>query len=233
VYRICTKKPNLFSDCTIFRRMSWGTLNTDFLCTKQTKFDAEHKIYETLNEMNATNKNITLLFESERSALYEAPEFTAEQRAQYFTLTEKELPLVLSRKGLSAQIHFILQLGYFKAVKAFYRVQWIDTDPEDCQFILEQYFPHQLWESRVVTKYEFYAQCRIISQLFEYTLWKNAYRPFLSMQVEKILSRDITPEYIMMELLAYLVSMVIEKGPPLAIEKAPTWVKKITSFQLD
>jgi hypothetical protein len=159
--------------------------------------------------MNATNKNITLLFESERSALYEAPEFTAEQRAQYFTLTEKELALVLSRKGLSAQIHFILQLGYFKAVKAFYRVQWIDTDPEDCQFILEQYFPHQLWESRVVTKYEFYAQCRIISQLFEYTLWKNACRPLLSMQVEKILSRDITPQYIMMELLAYLESQKI------------------------
>jgi hypothetical protein len=67
--------------------------------------------------MNATNKNITLLFESERSALYEVPEFTAEHRAQNFTLTEKELALALGRKDLSTQIHFILQLGYFKAVK--------------------------------------------------------------------------------------------------------------------
>lgn len=96
--------------------------------------------------MNATNKNITVLFESERSALYEIPEFTAEQRSQYFTLTEKELEIAFSRKDLSAQMHFILQLGYFKAVKAFYKIQWGDTDPEDCQFILEQYFPNQSWE---------------------------------------------------------------------------------------
>lgn len=154
--------------------------------------------------MNSANKNITLLFESERSALYAVPEFTAEQRVQYFTLTEKELELALSRKGLSAQIHFTLQLGYFKAVKAFYRIQWVDTDPEDCQFILEQYFPNQSWDRYEISKYEFYAQSYLISQLFEYQLWKNAYRPLLSKQVEKILLRDITPKYIMMELLAYL-----------------------------
>lgn len=154
--------------------------------------------------MNATNKNITLLFESERSALYEVPEFTTEQRTQYFTLTEKELALALGRKDLSAQIYFILQLGYFKAVKAFYRIQWIDVDSEDCQFILEQYFPNQSWECCTITKYEFYTQSRIISQLFEYRLWKNAYRSLLSRQVEKFLSRDITAQYIMMELLTYL-----------------------------
>lgn len=102
--------------------------------------------------MNATNKNITLLFESERSALYAVPEFTAEQRAQYFTLTEKELELVLNRKSLSAQIHFVLQRAYFKATKAFYRIQWVNTDPEDCQFILEQYFPNQSWDRYEISK---------------------------------------------------------------------------------
>lgn len=107
--------------------------------------------------MNAANKNITLLFESERSALYAVPEFTAEQRAQYFTLTEKELELALNRKSLSAQIHFVLQLAYFKATKAFYRIQWVDTDPEDCQFILGQYFPNQSWDRCEISKYEFYA----------------------------------------------------------------------------
>ncbi len=61
----------------------------------------------------------------------------------------------------------------------------------------------------MISKYEFYAQSHIISQLFEYQLWKNAYRSLLSKKVEKTLLRDINPKYIIMELLAYLDSQKI------------------------
>ena len=69
--------------------------------------------------MRASNKQITLLSEQERAALYEQPDFNYEQRLKYLTLTDQELQLALDRQGLSAKIHCILQIGYFKAVKMF------------------------------------------------------------------------------------------------------------------
>jgi len=74
--------------------------------------------------MRAVNKQLTLLPEAEQSALYELPDFDNEQRLEYFTLSDEELQMVLSRQNLSAKIHCILQVCYFKAVKItnrFYR----------------------------------------------------------------------------------------------------------------
>ncbi len=86
--------------------------------------------------MRAVNKQLTLLSEAERAALYEMPDFNYEQRLEYFTLTDKELQVALNRQSLSAKIHCILQIGYFKAVKMFFRITWDDADPEDYGFIM-------------------------------------------------------------------------------------------------
>jgi hypothetical protein len=65
--------------------------------------------------MRAVNKQLTILSESERAALYDIPEFTYQQRLEFFTLTDKELQLALSCSHISAQIHCILQMGYFNS----------------------------------------------------------------------------------------------------------------------
>jgi len=72
--------------------------------------------------MRAINKQLKILSEAEISALYEIPDFDYEQRLEYLTLTDKELQLALSYKNLSDKVHCILQIGYFKAVKMFYRI---------------------------------------------------------------------------------------------------------------
>ena len=60
--------------------------------------------------MRATNKQLTILSAAEKTAFYEVPEFSPEQRLEYLSLTDQELQLALGRKNLSARIHCILQI---------------------------------------------------------------------------------------------------------------------------
>ncbi|MBA8667714.1 Tn3 family transposase [Holosporaceae bacterium 'Namur'] len=154
--------------------------------------------------MRAVNKQLTLLSEAERAALYEMPDFNYEQRLEYFTLTDKELQVALSRQSLSAKIHCILQIGYFKAVKMFFRITWDDIDPEDYGFIMQQYFLNQQLEVNTISKYEYYTQCNAIIELFGYRLWNNSYQQLLYSHAAKILLRDMNPQFITMELLSHL-----------------------------
>lgn len=159
--------------------------------------------------MRAVNKQLTLLSEAERSALYEMPDFNYEQRLEYFTLTEEELQVAMNRQSLSAKIHCILQIGYFKAVKMFYRITLDDADPEDCGFIMQQYFLNQQLEQSSISKYEYYSQCNAIIELFGYRLWDKFHQQLLYSHAAKVLARDTNPQFITMELLSYLQTQKI------------------------
>lgn len=163
--------------------------------------------------MRAINKQLTILSEAEISALYEAPDFDYEQRLEYLTLTDKELQLALSRKNLSDKIHCILQIGYFKAVKMFYRITWDDVNPEDYLFITQQYFLNQLLVQNTISKYEYYTQCSAICELFEYRLWDKSDQQLLYSHAAKVLLCDMNPQFIAMELLSYLqINKIIRPG---------------------
>ena len=154
--------------------------------------------------MRASNKQITLLSEQERAALYEQPDFNYEQRLKYLTLTDQELQLALDRQGLSAKIHCILQIGYFKAVKMFFRVAWSEVDSQDYGFIMQQYFFNQSPEQNTISKYEYYTQCRNITEFFGYRLLDKSHRQLLYSHAAKVLLCDINPQFITTELLSYL-----------------------------
>lgn len=159
--------------------------------------------------MRAINKQLTLLSEAERSALYEMPDFNYEQRLEYLTLTDKELQIALSRQSLSAKIHCILQIGYFKSVKMFYRITWDNADPEDYAFIMQQYFSNQKLELNTISKHEYYAQCHIITDFFGYRLCDKSHQRLLCAHAAKVLLRDINPQFITTELLSYLQAQKI------------------------
>lgn len=65
-------------------------------------------------------KRLTILSESEKSALYGLPDFDDFQRAEFFSMTDAERTLALHRKGLEEQVFCLLQIGYFKAKQAFF-----------------------------------------------------------------------------------------------------------------
>jgi TnpA family transposase len=154
--------------------------------------------------MRARKEHLTVLSEAEASALYDLPEYNNEQRLEYLNLAEGELQMALARHNLSAQVYCILQLGYFKAVKMFFRITWQEADLEDVHFILQQYFQGQTLVPQIISKHEHYAQCSKIAAFFGYTSWAKTDEPLLLAHAQKLIHRDMSQQFIAMGLLDYL-----------------------------
>ena len=60
--------------------------------------------------MRASDKNLTVLSNAEREALYGLPDFDDFQRAEYFSLTDEERTLAQRRSGIPEQILCMLGL---------------------------------------------------------------------------------------------------------------------------
>src|SRR5271157_1261172 len=115
------------------------------------------------------NEHLTVLSDAERFAIYGLPDFDEAQRLDYLTLSAQELTLASSRKSLSAQVHCVLQIGYFKAKHAFFRFAWTDVD-EDCAFVLSRYFNGRAFRQHAISKRELYAQRALIAKQFAHRL---------------------------------------------------------------
>ena len=70
--------------------------------------------------MDTTPKRLRILADDEIQALYGRPRFTHEERLEYFSLSPKELVVLEQLHSIKSRIHFILQLGYFKARQLFF-----------------------------------------------------------------------------------------------------------------
>lgn len=153
--------------------------------------------------MRATNERLTILSEAEQAALYELPDFDDEQRLNYLNLSCEEQALMHNRATLPAQVHCAIQISYFKAKHIFFRFDWEDV-VEDVSFVMQEYFPESFFRSAPITKHQYYAQCDAIASHFGYRLWSREFEPLLLEQAEQILCRDVTPQFIVMELLSFL-----------------------------
>jgi hypothetical protein len=154
--------------------------------------------------MLSKGKRLTILSEAEQFALYGLPDFDGDQRMEYFIFTEPELALALSRPALPAQVYCTLQIGYFKAKQLLFRFSWDRLPKEDITFILERYFAGQDFFRFPVSKREFYAQRTEIMSLFGYRPWSQELLPQLRQLAVQIVSRDVTPSFIVAELFAFL-----------------------------
>jgi TnpA family transposase len=153
--------------------------------------------------MGTKSERLSVLSDIEQYALYGLPDFDEGQRSEFLSLSPQELLLASSRSSLHAQVHCALQIGYFKAKHAFFHFVWDDVR-EDCDFVLTRYFNDQNFEAQTITKHERYAQCTMISELFNYRLWSSEIVPNLAKRAAQIVRRDVTMGFIVAELIAYL-----------------------------
>ena len=156
------------------------------------------------------NQQLTLLSPAEQDALYGLADFDDGQRLEYLALTEAQLALACGRSELHNQIWSVLQIGYFQAKRTFFRFSWDDV-ADDLAFVLSRYFPGQTFEPHVVTKHEHYAQRALIAQLFAYRLWSSEFLDHLVQQATQIARRDVTPSFIVAELITYLNEYKVER----------------------
>jgi len=152
--------------------------------------------------MATKNKLLTVLSDAEQFALYGLPDFDEGQRLEFLSLSEAQLALACSRTSLHAQVHCVLQIGYFKAKHAFFRFTWEEVQA-DCAFVLARYFSDRAFEPQAITKHEHYTQRAMIAELFGHRLWSAAFLPQLEQQLVQIVRRDVTLGFIVAELIAY------------------------------
>lgn len=155
--------------------------------------------------MRASNERLTILSEAEQAALYEIPDFDNAQRLNYINLTPEEQALMRSRANLAAQVHCAIQIGYFKAKHLFFSFDWDEIDvQDDINFVMQEYFPEQFFHPTLITKHQYYAQCHAIASHFGYQMWSKEFEPLLIDTAKQILRRDISPQFIVIELLAFM-----------------------------
>ena len=69
---------------------------------------------------------------------------------------------------------------------------------------MTRYFIGQAFKPHPITKHEHFAQRVLIAELFGYWLWSAEFLPPLVQQAAQIVRRDVTPGFIVAELIAYL-----------------------------
>jgi hypothetical protein len=153
--------------------------------------------------MATKNKLLTVLSDAEQFALYGLPDFDDGQQLEFLSLSEAELALACGRTGLPVQVYCVLQIGYFKAKHAFFRFTWDDAQ-DDCAFVLTCYFDGQTFEPCAITQHEYYAQRTLIAEQFGYRVWSADFLLPLMQQAAPIVQRDVTPGFVVAELMAYL-----------------------------
>ena len=84
-------------------------------------------------------KHIQLLSSTEVEELYARPEFNAHEQCLYFSLSPAELAALEQFRNTRTRIHFILQLGYFKAKQQFFNFSF-DEVSSDVQYIIATYY---------------------------------------------------------------------------------------------
>ena len=71
-------------------------------------------------------------------------------------------------------------------------------------FILTRYFNDQLVDLQSITKHEHYTQRNLIIALFGYRFWSSEFLPQLAHRAAQAVKRDVSPNFIIAELITYL-----------------------------
>ena len=146
---------------------------------------------------------LNILGDDEIEALFGLPRFTHEERVQYFTLSPTETTALEQLHSVKSRIHFLLQLGYFKARRMFF-VFSLPEVGEDAGYIQEQYFPNSPLISLDITKVTRLKQQSLILELCNYRGCDARERQQLQTKARQAAVVCARPIYIFHELINYM-----------------------------
>ena len=150
------------------------------------------------------SRRLSILTAQEIDALYGLPRFTEDDRRLHFDLSPTERDLVDGVRTMSAAVHLILQLGYFKA-KCQLFVFAREAVMGDLEHILRRYFPaRDIAEIKVLSKPTRLEQQQIILKLFGYRLCDAAAKAELEQKAQRVAQLSTQPIFILREALQYL-----------------------------
>jgi hypothetical protein len=120
------------------------------------------------DDAGAAPKRLRILGEHEKRALFDRPQFTEEDRADYFSLSQPEKESLREFRSLKSKAYFVLQLGYFKARHRFFVFDFSEVK-EDLRYVLLLHFQHKaIVDSRAIDKNTRFKQQHLILKLCRY-----------------------------------------------------------------
>lgn len=152
-----------------------------------------------------TPRRLRILTDDEIEALYGRPCFADDDRADSFTLTPIEHDLLRSFRGVSPQLAFLLQLGYFKAKQLFFPVRFDEELADDVAYLLTRYFPDRpRADLRPPNKRTVLRQHRVLLAHFGYRTCTARDRRTLARRAADAARLNCKPVYVFREVLQYL-----------------------------
>ncbi len=133
-------------------------------------------------------ERIQLLSSTEVEELYARPEFNPHEQALYFSLTSAERASLEGFRNTQTRIHFILQMGYFKAKQQFFSFS-LDNVSSDVQYIVATYYSSTDAAQFTGTLSREYArkQRQEILSLFDYRSWSPHYAAEIESHISHLL----------------------------------------------
>lgn len=147
--------------------------------------------------MHEQSKRLTILTAKEMQAIYGLPQFTDEERLAYFTLDSREQSALKRIRTLTANVYFILQLGFFKAKRQFF-VFDLRSVADDVAYILRKYYPDTASLSdTTISKPTRLAQQDEILRFMDYQLCSKAWKQKLEEKANGLVVVYTKPLYIL------------------------------------
>lgn len=149
-----------------------------------------------------SDKRLKILSQAEINELYGLPHFNGNEQDFYFDLNKQEYKIMSERGSLASKVHFILQLGYFKATSQFFNVSFQKVR-SDIHFILKKYFNKEKLSVNEVSPKTCQTNQDFIADLLGYQIDKTIIKAQLQNMLETKIKLSSSPIYLFHEILAY------------------------------
>ncbi len=154
------------------------------------------------------SKRLHIISANEVAAIYDLPRFTAEDQAHFFSLSARERAVLPQFHTYSSRIFFILQLGYFKAVRQFFVFKPGEV-AQDITWIQQNHFPDHKLPTNTVAKGTRLKHQALILRLCDYRLCGDLERRELANKAEQVVRISSKPVFVLHELLHFLANQHI------------------------
>lgn len=149
------------------------------------------------------DNRLKILSKSEINELYGVPRFNRNEQETYYALDKKEYKIMSGRGSLASKVHFILQLGFFKATSQFFNCTF-DAVKSDVNFILDKYFENAtLQKVENISKMTRQSNQFLISEILGYGIKISVIKAELQKMLETKSKLSSNPVYLFYEVLHF------------------------------
>ena len=148
----------------------------------------------------AISDHLTILSEDEISQLYDLPKIEEKDRELFFEITPEDEAYLNKQTIVSNKINYLLQVGYFRATRNFYKFTFQQVR-DDVSFIINQHYPDTKFPEKSVDINKHYAAQKVICEIYHYIRSSKDFIDNLTSYAKKLTIRDLQPKFVFDELL--------------------------------